>query len=179
MTESAQVVEILGSPIKLLGLVVLGVLMTAVSAAVAIPLFPDFEPDVRTRLICYFGVAFFALCTGVAAWRLVRTRGPVVTITPDGIRDIRVAPEFIPWSAVKRISTWESYGQKMMILAVDPALERRLTLGPIARWSRGANRALGADGLCITAQGLKIDYPTLLEISQDRFQARRAGGRPA
>jgi hypothetical protein len=49
-----------------------------------------------------------------------------------------------------------------MVLDVDPAFESRLTLTAIARWTRGPNRATGADGLCITALGLKIDYDTLL-----------------
>jgi hypothetical protein len=40
----------------------------------------------------------------------------------------------------------------------------------IARWTRGANRALGADGLCVTAQGLKIDYPALLATCMDYWR---------
>jgi len=35
----------------------------------------------------------------------------------------------------------------------------------IARWSRGANRALGADGLCVAAQGLTIKFDSLLALS--------------
>jgi hypothetical protein len=82
---------------------------------------------------------------------LLSVSGPVVTVTPEGIRDTRVAAEVIPWSAITGISTWQYRGQKIMVLAVDPATESGLTLTRIARWSRGANRALGADGLCIAA----------------------------
>ena len=71
------------------------------------------------------------------------------------------------------ISTWGIQGQKIMVLAIDPAVESRLTTTPIARWSRGANRALGADGLCITAQGLKIDYKSLLQTSMAYAEAAR------
>src|SRR5262245_40416768 len=163
--EASRVVEISGSPWKVLGLSVLGVMMTALSAAIALRLFPGMRVDTYHELMGYAGAVFFGFCTAVGVWRLLTTSGPVVTITPEGIRDTRIAREFIPWSAIKRISTWEYRGQRVMVLAVDPEVERRLTLTAIARWSRGANRALGADGLCVTAQGLRIDYDTLLATS--------------
>jgi hypothetical protein len=162
---SSPVVEIGGSPWKMLGLSVLGVIMTGLSAAVALRRFPGMQVDVFLELMGYAGAAFFGLCSVIGFWRLLTTRGPVVTITPEGIRDTRVARQFIPWSAVSRISTWEHSGQKVMVLAVNPEVERRLALTAIARWSRGANRALGADGLCVTAQGLRMDYETLLATS--------------
>jgi hypothetical protein len=119
------------------------------------------------------GVAFFGLCTWGILRRLLNASGPVVTLSPEGIRDTRVAKEPIPWSAVTGISTWEYRGQKAMVLAVSPGVEDRLGLTRMARWTRGANRALGADGLCITAAGLKIDYATLLQTSQDYADAHR------
>ena len=63
-------------------------------------------------------MVFFSLCTIVGLWRLIAARGPVVTISPDGIRDTRVAAEFIPWNAVTAISTWKFRGQEAMVLAV-------------------------------------------------------------
>ncbi|MGI9421957.1 MAG: hypothetical protein ACR2PA_02110, partial [Hyphomicrobiaceae bacterium] len=63
---------------------------------------------------------------------------------------------------VRNISTWQSSGQKVMVLDVDPNVECRLNLTRIARWTRGANRSLGADGLCVSAQGLKMTYDDLL-----------------
>ena len=84
-----------------------------------------------------------------------------MTITPDGIRDTRVAAELIPWRDIDRIWTWEFAGQH----------ENRLTLTKIALWSRGANLKLGVDGLGITAAGLKIDYPTLYKTTLDHAQA--------
>lgn len=171
MTDAAQSVEIEISPGKLLKLLGVGVVMTVLP--VALTFIPDFRAEfgvIGTVLACAISAlfAFFAL---IGAWRLFTTRGPVVTITPDGIRDTRVAAELIPWSAVRSISTWEMANQRVMVVAVDPALERTLTLTPMARWSRSANRALGADGLCITAAGLKIDYETLL-VTALRYAAQ-------
>ncbi|MGH6925292.1 MAG: hypothetical protein ACRED5_16290 [Propylenella sp.] len=54
-----------------------------------------------------------------------------------------------------------------MVLAVDPETERNLHLSRIARWSRGANRRLGADGLCVTAQDLKVSYDELLSTAME------------
>jgi hypothetical protein len=57
-------------------------------------------------------------------------------------------------------------GQKVMVLAVDPAVEAGLNLSRIARWTRQANRSLGADGLCVTAQGIKTTYATLFSTAR-------------
>jgi hypothetical protein len=167
--DSSRIIEIENSPVKLLLLCGGGVLMAGVCAAAAIPLYPNSHPGIVLQIVMYFGVVFFALCSVVAAWRLLLTsHGPVVTITPEGIRDTRVAAELIPWSAVRSVQTWEYSRQKIMVLAIDPAVERKLTLTKLARWSRGPNRALGADGLCIATTGLKIDYPALLSLCQQR-----------
>jgi hypothetical protein len=168
--DTPQVIEIKGSPAKLFWLCGLGVLMTALSVVVAIPLLPGFRPNAFQQFVGYGGALFFGACTVVLAWRLVTAGGPVVTITPEGIRDTRVAAEFIPWRAVRKLHTWGYAGQKIMVLAIDPAIELQLTLTKMAQWSRGPNRLLGADGLCITAQGLKIDYQTLFDISQNHIR---------
>jgi hypothetical protein len=59
-----------------------------------------------------------------------------------------------------------------MVLAVDPEVEGKLHLSRIARWSRGANKRLGADGLCVTAQGLKIDYDELWSTAMAYWERR-------
>ena len=109
-------------------------------------------------------------------WTLLTARGPVVTITPEGIRDTRIAADVIPWSAVQGITTWEHRRQKILVFDVDPAVESRLALSRIARWSRDTNRALGADGLCVSAQGLAIDHDTLLNTSLAYAQAAQRSG---
>jgi hypothetical protein len=161
------------SPAKLLLLVAMGVLMTAVSAAMIF--FPSMP--FAKRVVGYFGVGFFGLCTCVALWRLLGASGPVITISPQGIWDRRVAAEPIPWSTVAGISTWQLRRQKVMVLAMKPGAEERLDLTRMARWTRGANRALGADGLCISAIGTKIDHDTLVRISRDYLERKGAVGR--
>jgi hypothetical protein len=175
-TDTSQTLQIEASPTKLLGLAGLGVLMTAVSVfttfipADALPRWVSHE---EAAIMGWIGAVFFALCTVLALWRLFTERGPVITISPQGIRDTRITDEFIPWSAITNISTWEFRNQKAMVLAVKPDIEDRLGLTRAARWTRSANRALGADGLCITASGVKIDYDALLQTTRDYAGAKR------
>jgi hypothetical protein len=159
--DTSRTLEIAGSRAKLAGLFALGILMTGLSAAIALRWLPDITAGSLEQSVGWLGVLFFGLGTCMGLWRLLSARAPVLTITPEGIRDTRVAAEFLPWTAIQGISTWQMAGQSVMVLAVDPTVESRLSLTALARWSRGANRSLGADGLCITAQGLQIDYDSL------------------
>jgi hypothetical protein len=168
MTVDETGVAIGASPVRMIGLVLAGVLMTAASGFVAV-MYAGRSDDFA-EIFGGLAAVFFGACTVMLLWRWATTRGPVVTITPDGIRDVRVAEEIIPWGAVIAISTWQSSGQSVMVLAVDPAVEAHLTLTRVARWSRGPNRLLGADGLCITAQGLQISYDQLLATCQTYAQ---------
>ena len=174
--DTSRTIEIESSPLKLLMLVGVGVLLTATSAAIAFNWLPGTPVAPLGRAFGWFGLVFFAACTAVALWRLFTARGPVITISPHGIRDTRIAADVIPWSATTGISTWEFKRQKVMVLAVEPAVERKLALTRMARWTRDANRALGADGLCITAQGVKIDHQTLLSTSLAYLHAAHPSG---
>lgn len=176
--DTSRAVEIKASPVRMLGLAVLGLGMTALAAAVAADAIPV-PPGSLAEFGGYAGTAFFGACTVLLLWRAFTARGPVVTITREGIRDVRVAAEVIPWGAVNDVKIWESNGQRVMVLAVDPAIEDWLGLTRIARWTRGANRALGADGLCITAQGLKMGFDELLSTSLAYARAWQAGAAPA
>jgi hypothetical protein len=167
--DTSRTIEIEGSPAKLILLSVLGLVMTGASLFVV--LYPPLRTDIMAQIVGYFGTLFFGLCTLIGFVRLVRAGRPVVTISPLGIQDVRVASETIPWAAIKNISTWSGEGQRSMVLAVDPAVERTLTLTTIARWTRRANAMLGADGLCVTAAGLRISYPALLSTTTAYAQA--------
>lgn len=173
--DTSRTIEIAGSPVRLFALALGGVVMTAGGAAMAFRWLPGIAPGSFNQFIGYAALLFFGLCTVLLFWRALSARGPVVVITPEGIRDARVARELIPWRAIQRIGTWEQRGQKVMVLAIDPAVEAGLGLSRIARWSRGANRALGADGLCVAAQGLKMKFDTLLALSMAYAAAAERG----
>lgn len=119
------------------------------------------------------GVAFFGFIALVAAWRLLALRGPIVTISPRGVRDVRLTEAVVPWSAIRNISTWAAYNQPAIVLHVDPAYERVLKLTPLTRLTRPLNAAVGADGLCIASQGLKMGHEALLETITAYWQRAR------
>jgi hypothetical protein len=160
--DTSRAVEIEASPVKLLGLAMLGVMMTALSAAIALRAFPRIQPGSFAEFCGYAGAVFFGACTLLALWRAFTSHGPVVTITREGIRDSRIATDLIPWSAVNDITIWKQHRQRFIVLAVDPAVEAGLNLTRMARWTRNANRSLGADGLCLGTNDLKIGFDEML-----------------
>jgi hypothetical protein len=173
MVQISDGMEIKGSPAKLIGLLAIGVLMTALSAAVAFRWIPVGGAAVAWG---WAGLLFFGLCTAICFWRLLTAGRTLVTITPRGIKDIRIAADAVPWSGIRDVSTAEIKRQKFIVLAVDPSVEKQLALTRIARWSRGPNRMLGIDGLCVSAIGLKIDHDTLLRACLAHWRAAHATG---
>ena len=166
-------IEIRYSPASMIGLLIGGVLLTAASGLIAFGWIPV-ESGSFQQFIGYFGLVFFGLATLVELWRLIATKGPVVTLSRSGIRDVRIANEEIPWSAIQAITTGEVKRQQFLVLNVDPAVEAGLSLTRTVRWSRQASRLYGVDGLCLTAQGLKIDFSTLKQICEERARNAHA-----
>lgn len=171
--DTSRTIEFRASPARLLTLLTFSVMSTGIAAALALRLYPSMPNDPATVTAGYSGLVFFSFCAAVAIWRLVAQRGAVVTLSPSGLQDVRVAAEPIPWRAIKSISTWQMQRQMVLVVAVDPAVEAGLTLTRIARWTRGPNRTLGADGLVVSAHGLKVGYPTLFYTCRDYWEAWR------
>ena len=168
-TNGTDVIEIKTSALGTLVLIGASAILAALGAAIALDLLPDSQAGIVHRVIGGAGVLFFGLGTIAWLWRQLGSRGAVLTISPEGIRDRRIAPDTIPWSAIRRIFTWERSGQRILVLDVDPAVERTLHLSRIARWTRGANRKLGANGLCVATHGLEIGYDELFELVRQRL----------
>jgi hypothetical protein len=175
MVQMSDVMEIKGSRMKLIGLLAIGMLMTALSAALAFRWFPVAPSSVAWGWV---GLAFFGLCTALCVWRLLTAGRTVVTITPHGIKDVRLAADAVPWRAIQGISTVVVKGQKFIVLAVEPSIEKQLALTLIAKWSRGPNRRLGVDGLCVSAIGLKINHDTLLRACLAPWRAAQGSINP-
>lgn len=119
-------------------------------------------------------ILFFGAAAGLIAKQWLGTSGPVLTISDNGVTDIRIAKEEIPWSAVHNLALWHYGRQKSLVLSIDPAVEEQLTLTRTARWTRGPNRSLGVDGLCVTASGLNTSFDRLSQAMTARYQASRA-----
>ncbi|MGW6131414.1 STM3941 family protein [Cellulomonas sp. NPDC055163] len=163
---AGRTVEIGTSPGQTVRLTLLSALMTAASAALAV-----LGEGVVAVVVGWVGALFFGFCGLVWVRRALVQRGPVVTISPEGFRDVRVARETVPWADVLEISTWTHSGQHVLVLRVADDVWDRLALTTIARASRRANRALGADGLAVTAQGLRTSYPELFRLTVEAAAA--------
>lgn len=169
-TPAGPTVEIGTSPGQTVRLTLLSALMTAASAALAV------LGEGVVAVVGWVGALFFGFCGLVWVRRALVQRGAVVTISPEGFRDVRVARETVPWADVLEISTWTHSGQHVLVLRVADDVWDRLTLTTIARSSRRANRALGADGLAVTAQGLRTSYPELFQLTVEAASAAWQGG---
>jgi hypothetical protein len=172
MSQTGRTLEIQGSPAKLAGLLFLGILMTAASAFVALGGIAP--PGSYIEFIGWVGVLFFGAMLALIVYRVFNARDVYVTITDEGILDKRVAARIIPWSAVRKVSVWEHQRQKVIVLDVPPEVEGSIEMTRMARFTRGPNKSYGADGLCITAAGLKISHDKLLSEVMARVEAARA-----
>ena len=176
MADTTRTVEFEGSAERYFMLVFCAVLMAVVAIAIALPASPGLHDSFIIRLIFYSVAAFFRLCAAVALRQLPKARGTVLTISPQGLRDTRIAPETIPWSAIENISTWAFGSFAAMVVKVDSATERRLSLNVMSRLARRPNGWFGADGLAIGPVGLKTSYETMFDTA---YAFWRAHGRPA
>ncbi|PCC68886.1 hypothetical protein SAMN02745121_07584 [Nannocystis exedens] len=161
--DTSRTLELLHSPLKMFGVLAAGLVMTSLSLLLVVPIVPELAGDPVVRGLGIVGALFFGSCS-VVVLRQWFTPEAVITISPAGLRDVRVARAFIPWPAIERLSTWTFNGQSFLVIAVAPEVERRLPLTRTARWTRGPNRKLGADGLCVSAHGLKVDFATLAAL---------------
>ncbi len=172
MNLNSETIEIKGSPAKLVGLVVLGIIMTGASGMIAFGIIPNVDGSF-IQFIGWFGLLFFGACLLVAVSRFFASSKTVVTLSPEGLLDTRVAQKPIPWSEMQDIGVWESNGQKVIVISVPHNVELQLGLTFIARKTRGANAKLGADGLCLVSTGLKISHDDLLDLIMIRADAAR------
>jgi len=191
--DTGPAVEIEASPIELLGNSMMALVMTGLCAEVALraapsiaalPVMPDswFLGFLVLRLlplvlasVGLLGMVLGGLWAVLSLWGAFTSRGPVATITREGIRDTRVASGLIPWRAVRDIRVLNSKGIQAVVLEIDPAVEAGLSFTGIARWMRGLSRFLGANRLSIniTAQGLKVGFDQLLSLCLSHAQASR------
>ena len=110
--------------------------------------------------IGYLGVALFGPVTAWLIWMLPTERGPVVIVTPFGIRDLRIGNEFLLWESIADVSVEDSRGRKVIVLTPTPALQQQLCSIRAARSARD-------ERIVIRPEGLATDFDTLLRACRD------------
>jgi hypothetical protein len=166
-------IEIGYSSLRLLRLVGLGVIMTLLSAGIAFNWFGSGRIDGFYVMIGYVGTGFFGLATLKAIWTLMTAKGPVVFISRDGICDLRIVNELMPWDQIQDISSYEYRRQKFVVLKISAALENQIFGAKAGKVRLLANRMLGVDGIAITASGLTVDGDALLKTCQACYSAAK------
>jgi hypothetical protein len=166
-TDAAHDLEINRCATRLRLQVAAGFAMTLLSASLAFQWW-DGLGDYDTT-VGYAGVAVFGLITSRLIWMLPAERGPVVIVTPYGIRDLRIGNEFLLWDSIAEVSTEERRGHRMIVLTPTPALRRQL--GCIRAKNRAKDRAMSRgvqdDRVIICPDGLATDFDTLLSACRD------------
>ena len=175
MIDTTRTVEIESSPAKLAALTLTGLGLTAGAGWLAFGLRE--EGILFARLLGWTGFILFGFATLLAAWRLIASRGSVIAISPQGIRDTRLAAETIPWSAITAVSTMQYRYQRTVALSVAPDAVTGLTLAFPLRWVRPINQAFGYDEFSVGSNGTKTDFTTLMAIITAYWEAsqRRHG----
>lgn len=113
------------------------------------------------EFMIWAGIPFFGAIGAKALWTL-REAGEVVRISSRGITDVRIAPEIIPWRAIRGVKVQEMKGQHFIMIEVDRGFEESLSLTGMVRWTRAANAALGFDGLVVNPAGLDATVEELI-----------------
>ncbi|MCB1521390.1 MAG: hypothetical protein KDJ37_12555 [Hyphomicrobiaceae bacterium] len=163
------------STARLAWLTLLGIVMAGVSAAVAMVANSQSDGELFPKIAGTFGAVFFGLCTLIILSRMFSTRSPAITLTLQGWQDTRIAPEVVPWSVVRSVSSRSISNQTFVVVEIDPAYERRLRLTRMVRLTRRPNAMLGFDGLVVNPSGLDASHEELYSAFSDYLAA--ASGR--
>ncbi|MBL8561778.1 MAG: hypothetical protein JNN06_05805 [Gemmobacter sp.] len=112
------------------------------------------------------GMSFFGLCLMALVWQLFTVPKFVLTLSPQGLRDMRLSRSEIPWEAVLNVRSDKKY--KMLIL--DLAAGTHLQLTSLSNAMLRLNRAFGHD-FWVNAGDLKLSFAELNDLVHAYWRA--------
>jgi hypothetical protein len=138
-----------------------------------------FVSSVLLLLLGILCIILFGSATIQTTGRLFDSRHPVLFLTRNGFKDIRISSEWIPWSTILSLNDYRGAVLiEGLILDVDPQFVRKLRLGFVIRFARMGNRLFGYRGLWVDAFPLEnMSTRILLEIMRDRIERGTPSGR--
>jgi hypothetical protein len=148
--------------------------LTLLGAAIAFGYLGEVAPWSKEWLAGWTCLVFFPVC-GVLALKQAMTQGAIVAVGPQGVRDTRISPDWIPWTAITGVSAASMRGTRFLMLRVDPAFEATMTLTRVARLGRPANAALGYHGYGVSAVGLSGGFDALSRAIKDGWARAHTG----
>jgi hypothetical protein len=113
--------------------------------------------------------------------RLFGAPTPVVFVTGDGFKDLRISTQWIPWSAISSLrDPYGGKGSRGFLIAVEPGYAAKLKLSFVSRFVQLGNRLLGYNGLWVVTVTLRrLPAGTLLETIRERMNRNSAAPRAA
>lgn len=162
MVDVTKETTFVASPMRMLLLGLGGIVMSAVSFAVAWPLFSNVQPGSFHQFVGWFGTVFFAACTVLIFSRAFGKNRPTLILSPQGFRFNSVSADLVPWRSVMSVSERSFQGQRMIVVGVTEDVWNSPGLTRIASWTRSANQNLGVDGLAIPATGMPVKFDELM-----------------
>jgi len=129
-------------------------------------------PDHWILWAALLGGALFVVAASLNLWHALTSRGPVLTLSREGLIDWRVGSDVIPWASVTKVSTW-GWGNRrwFVVLVIDPGLEHQLPMIWARRNARQIDKLVGANGIPISVVGLDIAGSALVKAAQAYAQA--------
>ena len=171
---------------KLLRVLWIGVVFTALCTFIAFGHLTNPAPGIIVLIAAYCGIFIFGFGALRLLFQFITRSGRVaITVNADGIRDVRVAAEAIPWAAISDVSPFavpkpslwpfgkREYNVSGLFLTLLPECEAGLAISWGARASRVANRVIGMNGIYINGAGLEIDWDEFLKVSKAYLNAVR------
>lgn len=124
------------------------------------------------------GVLFFGFAA-VNIGRQLARREPVLEIDVDGVRDVRLSKQVVPWPAVLGIRQVKVQKQKFVVLDLEPEFERGYLAGA-TRLMQRINQGAGMPGVHIGAVGLSVSADEIHDEIVRRWEPmpRAAGDDP-
>ncbi len=158
------------------------VLATALTLLFAVLLL---EYDRGQNHFASIGFAFlmvvYALSAMTSVWYLVWAPAAIITVSPAGVRDVRISRDIIPWQSIERITTAPSHKwQRSVVLVLDKEFASTADLRLTAKVGRALNCLLGIEGTVISHHLLDVSADDLFKLLKKQFPYRpNANGAPS
>ncbi|MBB4304687.1 hypothetical protein GGD81_003749 [Rhodobium orientis] len=111
------------------------------------------------------GASFFGFMTLLMLLELLTHPKIAISLSPDGLKDARVSPDVIPWSAVStlRIARY-ARSPNYLFLRIDPDVMGNMAWSPRGNLTRWWWRWTGRNEVALNTAGLAISFPDLVVL---------------
>ena len=167
--DPSQTIEISASALQLVGSFALTVLAgLGIAAAVWL------NAEILTTVALVGFLIGTAVLVGISfylARLMLRSSAPVLTLSPDGVCDLRLSADTVSWRDVDQIRPRLSRQAQVIELVLSEEADNALTYKPLPRLLRSYHRLSRSVRYAVSAHGLKIKHKRLLQLLEAYAQA--------